>query len=99
MNDFTRPRVTRVCVEVDLSKPLPRAVFIDNGGEIISQEVHIPEDSIPLFCNRCVVMGHKIATCLKGTTKSTRMDSDKDSTKEIGLREPSITGRLVTTQL
>ena len=29
--EFTRPGVTRVCVEVDFSKPIPKQLWIDNG--------------------------------------------------------------------
>ena len=34
--EFTRPGVTRVYVEVDFSKPLPKQLWIDNGGELFA---------------------------------------------------------------
>ena len=35
---FTRLGTTRVCVEIDLSKPIPKSVWINNGGEIFAQQ-------------------------------------------------------------
>ena len=44
---FTCPGATRVCVEVDLSKPMPKSVVINNGGEVFTQKVDILDSSIP----------------------------------------------------
>ena len=60
---FTRPGITRVCVEVDLSKPIPNSVWINNGGEVFAQLVEIPKDSIPSFCKKCMSIGHVSSAC------------------------------------
>ena len=58
-SEFTRPGVTRVCVEVDLTKTLPKELWIDNGGEMMAQKVVIPDGSVPMFCKKCMMLGHK----------------------------------------
>ena len=68
-------------MEVDLTKPLPKILWIDNGGEMVAQKVHISEDAIPLCCKKCVVLGHNEASCPKGRTQQ-RFDSGLESTKE-----------------
>ena len=75
---FTRPGTTRVCVEVDLSKPIPRSVWINNGGEIFSQQVEFPKESIPPFCKKCMAIGHVGSTCQLSSRASGGYESSKD---------------------
>ena len=58
----SRPNVARVCVEVDLLKPLPPRVWIGNGGhEGFWQELR-PEN-LPSYCLHCYRQGHRVDAC------------------------------------
>ncbi|XP_051117366.1 uncharacterized protein LOC127242077 [Andrographis paniculata] len=53
----------RVCVEVDLSKPLLHAFEIDVGTGVLEQKVIY--ERLPSFCSLCRHLGHKAEACLR----------------------------------
>ncbi|VFQ79481.1 unnamed protein product [Cuscuta campestris] len=64
---LSRPSVARLCIELDLTKELPRAVSIHLGSLSFLQLVSY--EDLPDFCKRCKTFGH--TTCKKAG-KATR---------------------------
>ncbi|XP_042005569.1 uncharacterized protein LOC121754260 [Salvia splendens] len=60
---ITRSRVSfaRICVEVDLSRPIPEEIDIDIAGKHVTLKVKW--DKIPLYCNECKHVGHSAMSC------------------------------------
>ncbi|XP_051121130.1 protein transport protein sec31-like [Andrographis paniculata] len=60
----TRSRCShaRVCVEIDLTKPLLHAFEIDVGTGVLEQKVIY--ERLPSFCSLCRHLGHKAEACL-----------------------------------
>lgn len=55
----TQRRVTyaRILVEVDVSKPLPKSIMVeDENGKVYDQAFFI--EWIPHFCQKCQTLGH-----------------------------------------
>ncbi|VFQ66455.1 unnamed protein product [Cuscuta campestris] len=55
--NLARPSVARVCVEIDLTKPIPHAVWIYLGQSSFLQPIHY--EDLPDYCTSCRVFGHK----------------------------------------
>ncbi|VFQ90275.1 unnamed protein product [Cuscuta campestris] len=55
--DLTRPSVARVCVELDLTKDMPKAVWIHLGQLSFLQP--ITYEDLPEYCISCRAIGHK----------------------------------------
>ncbi|VFQ84581.1 unnamed protein product [Cuscuta campestris] len=64
---LSRPSVAHLCIELDLTKELPRAVWIHLGSLSFLQPVNY--EDLPDFCKRCKTFGH--TTCKKAG-KATR---------------------------
>lgn len=58
---LARPSVARVCIELDLLKPLPRRIFIGQGEAGFWQAVEY--DNLPSYCSGCSRFGHKDGDC------------------------------------
>nr|XP_027103110.1 uncharacterized protein LOC113724399 [Coffea arabica] len=60
---LSRPSMARVCVEVDLLKPLVSRVWIGNGGqEGFWQNLDI--EHLPAYCSGCFRQGHSKDDCV-----------------------------------
>lgn len=57
-----RIEAARICVEVDVSKPIPSEIWISLGADGFIQEI-IP-DYIPPFCSSCRKHGHFANSCI-----------------------------------
>ncbi|VFQ98810.1 unnamed protein product [Cuscuta campestris] len=57
----TRPSMARFCVEIDISKDLPKKIWIDNGGLGFFQPVTY--ENLPQFCIQCKKSGHLAGKC------------------------------------
>lgn len=53
--------MARVCVEADISKDLPKKLFLEGKQKIIQQQI-IYED-LPSFCTDCRRLGHATSKC------------------------------------
>ncbi|CAI9102839.1 OLC1v1001187C1 [Oldenlandia corymbosa var. corymbosa] len=62
--NMTRPSVARFCVEVDLTKELPKSVKICKKG--CKHEQFFTFKHISSYCLRCSKIGHKEADCRVG---------------------------------
>ncbi|GAV89066.1 DUF4283 domain-containing protein [Cephalotus follicularis] len=58
---FKHPWAARICVELDLSKPPPSALFIAVGERKLRQRL-VYETRL-LYCQHCHLQGHRAATC------------------------------------
>lgn len=56
-----RPSVVRLCIEVDISKPLPTRLHIQGGDNEIYPSVEY--ENVPLFCTVCRILGHDDKSC------------------------------------
>ncbi|GAV90650.1 hypothetical protein CFOL_v3_34057 [Cephalotus follicularis] len=76
-DDFTlklkNPRVARLCVEMDLSAPLPPAFAVAIGELKVHQRI-IYESRIP-FCTRCRLQGHSDISCRNKKRKLPSVES------------------------
>ncbi|XP_072993767.1 uncharacterized protein [Typha latifolia] len=63
--DHSRSRFARVCIEVDLSRPLKTAVWLGLKDERVDQRVQY--ESIPIICFKCGRIGHKEEECAFST--------------------------------
>lgn len=65
IDDFTlrneKARFARVCVEVDLSKPLKAGARIGPAGGLFFQSVAY--ENLPVFCYSCGHLGHNVSSC------------------------------------
>lgn len=60
----THPEAARICVEIDVSKPLQNSCWLGTPGELShSQEVIF--ESVPSFCVCCKKHGHLENTCCR----------------------------------
>ncbi|VFQ98624.1 unnamed protein product [Cuscuta campestris] len=59
--NFTRPKCARVCVEVDVSKPLHQRIHIKHVDEDLFFQVQYEDP--PVFCNFCRKLGHNLHSC------------------------------------
>lgn len=59
--DGLRPSVARICVEADISKELPKKIFLEGKQKIHQQQI-IYED-LPSFCMECRRLGHATSNC------------------------------------
>ncbi|VFQ79788.1 unnamed protein product [Cuscuta campestris] len=57
----TRPSMARFCVEIDISKDLPKKIWIDDGGLGFFQLVTY--ENLPEFCIQCKKSGHLDGKC------------------------------------
>ncbi|CAI9094473.1 OLC1v1030219C1 [Oldenlandia corymbosa var. corymbosa] len=62
--NMTRPSVARFCVEVDLTKELPKFVKIGKRGR--KHEQFFTYENVPFYCSKCFKIGHKVEDCKKG---------------------------------
>ncbi|CAH9085074.1 unnamed protein product [Cuscuta epithymum] len=53
---FSRPSTARICIEIDISKPLPSNIWINNGDSGFYQSVLY--ENLPMFCCNCSRFGH-----------------------------------------
>lgn len=56
-SEITRGRFARVCIEVDIKKPLPPFIKINKFKQEIAYELNT------CFCNKCGVIGHMPMQC------------------------------------
>lgn len=63
--NLSRPSVARICVEVDLLRPLPSWVWIgtENSNEGFWQQLQI--ENLPQYCSNCCHLGHSSIACNK----------------------------------
>ncbi|KAL9684647.1 hypothetical protein QQ045_022088 [Rhodiola kirilowii] len=61
---LTNPSYARVCVEMDMAKSYPDAVWINTGGEGGFWQ-KISYESRLAFCSRCKIHGHTLDVCRK----------------------------------
>ncbi|XP_073009146.1 uncharacterized protein [Typha latifolia] len=59
--DHTRSKVCRVCVEIDLQKPLKKAVWLGPKEDWV--DLRVVYENIPVFCYLCGKIGHRAAGC------------------------------------
>ncbi|KAL9661686.1 hypothetical protein QQ045_026512 [Rhodiola kirilowii] len=91
-------RFARVCVEVDVTKPIPGEVWVNlpnNQGFVQRVEV----ESKLTFCMKCQIHGHDVMSCRKivagnnkGSESLRRKDYDKDMSAKV-MKEASATSR------
>ncbi|KAL1545214.1 hypothetical protein AAHA92_21962 [Salvia divinorum] len=60
---ISRSRVSfaRICVEVDISQPIPEEISLDIAGKRVTLKVKW--DKIPLYCSECRHVGHNADNC------------------------------------
>ena len=52
-----RVSFARLLIEVDVTKPVPKVVYIEDAyGGVVEQTVHY--DWVPSFCHKCQIAGH-----------------------------------------
>lgn len=86
--NLTKPSVARVCVELDLSKEIPKAILVHLGKLSFFQPVYF--EDLPDFCSSCNQFGH--TNCKKGVRPSRWTRRDVSSLKTVanpqGLNQP-----------
>lgn len=85
--NLERARFARVCVEVNLSKPLKESMSINGGRYLVSYE------GLTNICARCGIYGHSIHKCPKGeliqgggALVQTEMATERGSENDDGFR-------------
>ncbi|VFQ90170.1 unnamed protein product [Cuscuta campestris] len=84
--NLSRPNVARVCVEVNLSKELPKAIWIHLGSSSYLQPLLF--ENLPSYCNSCHQLGHK--SCKSGTRNSRWVRKTKPRGKAVAPGQPDI---------
>lgn len=90
VDDFTvsmsRSKYARVCVEIDLSKPLCRGFWI--GDDMNKVFVVVMYERLPTFCYTCGMVGHGSSSCSRSATSGA---GNPVSTRPVGYIEPGPT--------
>ncbi|XP_027157348.1 uncharacterized protein LOC113758825 [Coffea eugenioides] len=68
MAAVSRPSVARVCVEVDLLKPLCTRVWVAVEGEAGFWQQFVPE-GLSSYCSTCRRMGHSVEECRRNAVE------------------------------
>ncbi|KAJ0981964.1 hypothetical protein J5N97_010219 [Dioscorea zingiberensis] len=63
-----RAKYARVCLEIDLTRPLERGVWVNTGRSKCF--VPILYEKLPVFCYNCGIVGHGAINCTKGVSGS-----------------------------
>lgn len=69
---WNRCAFARVCVRVDLSKRLPKGVWAQGIGGTFFQPVEY--EGIPLICQNCGKVGHKVDVCKENCEQLMKTD-------------------------
>ncbi|CAI9117571.1 OLC1v1018976C1 [Oldenlandia corymbosa var. corymbosa] len=91
--NMTRPSMARFCVEVDLTKELPKSVKIGKKGR--KHEQIFTFEHIPSYCLKCSQIGHKEADCRVWKPLQSKMDGDTNMNPLIvkGFESQNVTGK------
>ncbi|CAI9099671.1 OLC1v1036527C1 [Oldenlandia corymbosa var. corymbosa] len=82
--NMTRPFVARFCIEINLTKDLPKSVRVGKKGckhEQLLTFVHIPS-----YCVKCSKIGHKDPECRIGKPLQRRKDVEPIVVKKKGIK-------------
>ncbi|VFQ87014.1 unnamed protein product [Cuscuta campestris] len=84
--NLSRPSVARLCVELDLSKEIPKAIWIHLVKLSFFQPIYY--EDLPDFCSCCKQFGH--TNCKEGVRSSrwTRRDTTKTNVNAQGISQP-----------
>lgn len=93
---------TRICVEMDVSKPLRHSFWLGSPS-LPNSHFHevIIYESVPLFCDICRKQGHQASNCRRGknpvqqslvggTRKKEGDDAAKKVWKAVGIKNPVV---------
>ncbi|CAO2832496.1 unnamed protein product [Amaranthus hypochondriacus] len=70
----SRVQFARILVEIDVSKPLPKEVLVeDEDGRVFSQAYYA--EWVPHFCSKCQVVGHICIESKKVGAEGIRRDA------------------------
>lgn len=76
-NHFLRPKLARICVEVDTARTLPQEIWIGTG-EHKGFLQKITYESLPSYCTFCNLQGHTKENCRR-FAQETGKDKDKSN--------------------
>ncbi|KAJ0963233.1 hypothetical protein J5N97_028355 [Dioscorea zingiberensis] len=68
---YDRGRFARICIEIDLDKPLKRGIWVKLEEKY--NFVALIYEKIPMFCYQCGVVGHGAENCKMGQAGNQRM--------------------------
>lgn len=61
MEELLKGVFARVCIEVDLTKPLSAGVIVGSGeGQFFQEFIY---EGITVYCYRCGIAGHRAPQC------------------------------------
>lgn len=80
--NIERARFARICVEVNLSKPLKGTVVINGDRYYVAYE------GLNNICSLCGIYGHLVHTCLRGEQVKKVMPTQRISREEILVSNP-----------
>ncbi|CAH9096128.1 unnamed protein product [Cuscuta europaea] len=101
---LTKPYVAPIFTQVDLSKDMPRKIWIQCGSMGFSQAVGY--ENSPMYCIKCLYLGHIDVTCPKrpqvginGASANGKIDKEpgKTNTTEKWVQKPKSTGPIIIT--
>ncbi|RAL50522.1 hypothetical protein DM860_014464 [Cuscuta australis] len=95
--NFGRPSTARVCVEVDISKPLPTKFYIKNGETPVLLTPMF--EDLPEYCNECRGVGRHSKECKSFIPTHHQQPKTLPLTKEHQKNRPPKTQILVKTSL
>lgn len=73
----SRGKFARVCVEIDLNKPIVPKLFVDDRW------INVEYEGLPLFCFHCGIIGHKSCKELKEELMAANSEQAEISNKEV----------------
>lgn len=94
----THPEVARICVEINISKPIRRSFWIGPPRVVTNHFQEVVYESLPMLCSRCRMQEHQESKCGRSEREQKgkmRVMESKDSKeklakvwKSVGVREP-----------
>lgn len=67
----TKPQFARVCIELDLSKPLDHKIWIGTSSEDGFWQ-SVEYEKLPKLCSHCSLQGHEESFCRHAMGKKTK---------------------------
>ncbi|KAJ0967401.1 hypothetical protein J5N97_024318 [Dioscorea zingiberensis] len=81
-----RAKFARLCIEIDLSQPLKRGVWVNSGRKRCF--IPILYERLPVFCYKCGVIGHGADKC--GTGKGIVVEETRTGQQTLDLKGKGI---------
>ncbi|CAH9075821.1 unnamed protein product [Cuscuta europaea] len=91
--NFSRPSLARLCIELNVSNPLPQKIWIENGNQGFFQ--HVKYENLPRYCSKCFRFDHETKSCSMKSSNTMHI-TDVIPSSDTNALEPNFTDSVPT---